>query len=248
MLRSWLRDLGQWKCKRAQEIVQCLQNAQHQTFQTQLELMDTFVTFVHYNEIKEVKPLPEHRGLTELTHLPEEIVDVTKLEIGKVRLELKWNDLTPNWQEAFQTPIIGALKIYFEHDALAPVMEEDIVDSSEILPSRFVLVSKADPCNPHPTDEQLEGAKLKARLVIAGHKDQKAEKYATESPTASLLAHNLLCFLAAQWGFNMFFADISAAFLQGDYLPEGALGTIHSLSRNFSCDNCRREPEWTSSG
>ena len=41
----------------------------------------------------------------------------------------------------------------------------------EILPSRFVLVNKADPKNQQPQDEDLEDAKLKARLVIAGHKD-----------------------------------------------------------------------------
>ena len=62
-------------------------------------------------------------------------------------------------------------------------------------------------------------AKLKARLVIAGHKDQRAGDFETESPTASLLAHNLLCFLAAQWGWRMSFSDIASAFLEGDYLP-----------------------------
>ena len=47
----------------------------------------------------------------------------------------------------------------------------------------------------------------------------RAGEYETESPTASLLAHNLLCFCAAQWSWKVFFSDISAAFLQGDYLP-----------------------------
>eukprot|EP00435_Cladocopium_sp_Y103_P052462 s2050_g16.t1 len=213
--------LGPVEMEEAAEIVQFLQNAQHQTFEVQMNLLDTFNTFVQNNEIRNVKPMQTYQGITELTHLPEDLVDVQKPETGKVRLELKWNDLTPRWQEAFQEPILDALKIYFEHDALAPVMPDEIVDPTEILPSRFVLVNKADPRNPHPTDDQLDGAKLKARLVIAGHKDQKAGEYATESPTASLLAHNLLCFLAAQWHYNMFFADISAAFLQGDYLPEG---------------------------
>ena len=40
------------------------------------------------------------------------------------------------------------------------------------------------------------------------------------APTASLLSHNWLCFWASQHGWRMWFSDISAAFLQGDYLPE----------------------------
>lgn len=49
----------------------------------------------------------------------------------------------------------------------------------------------------------------------------RAGEYETESPTASLLAHSLLCFCAAQWNWKVFFSDIiiSAAFLQRDYLP-----------------------------
>ena len=65
---------------------------------------------------------------------------------------------------------------------------------------------------------QLEGAKLKA--IIAGHRDQRAGEFETEAPTASLLGHNLLCFFATQWSWTMSFADVSAAFLQGDVLPE----------------------------
>ena len=212
--------LGPIELDEVKEVVDYLKESQDQVFHLQLSLMDTFYNFVYYNEVKQVQALPAHVGLTELTHLPEEPVDASKPDTGKVRLELKWNDLTPRWQQAFEEPILDALSIYFEHDALAPVMEEDVVDPSEILPSRFVLVNKSDPRNPHPTDDQLDDAKLKARLVIAGHKDQKAGEYATEAPTASLLAHNLLCFLAAQWHYKMYFADISAAFLQGDYLPE----------------------------
>ena len=34
------------------------------------------------------------------------------------------------------------------------------------------------------------------------------------------MAHNFLCFVAAQYKWRTFFADISAAFLQGNYLPE----------------------------
>lgn len=185
-----------------------------------MEAAELFETFVSTSDVVSPEPLKATRGITELTCLPEEVTDVDRPETGKVRLELKWSDLTPRWQKAFMQPILDALQIYFSHDALAPVMPEDIVDKTEILPSRFVLVNKSDPRNPHPKDEDLKGAKLKARLVIAGHRDQRAGDYETEAPTATLLAHNVLAFLAAQWQWLLYFADISAAFLQGDYLPD----------------------------
>lgn len=91
-----------------------------------------------------------------------------------------------------------ALRIYFHHDALQPVTPDEVVEASETLPSRFVLVNKTDPRNVHPTDADLRNAKLKARLVIASHKDQKAGEFETEAPTASVLARNVLCFLVVQ--------------------------------------------------
>ena len=110
-----------------------------------------------------------------------------------------------------------------------------MVDRTEVLPSRFVLVNKSDPRNIHPDDKALEGASLKARLVIAGHRDVRAGEYETESPTASLLAHNLLCFCAAQWSWKVFFSDISAAFLQGDYLAGRDGGSLSRLPRITPC-------------
>ena len=186
---------------------------------TQTEVAEAFYNFVNAAVIKPPEPHREYRGLTELTHEPLQAEDAPKPETGKLRLELKWMDLSANWQQAFEEPIIEAIKIYFKHEAIAPVTEDEIVDVTEILPSRFVLVNKSDPRNVHPNDEQLKDAKLKARWIIAGHRDQRAGDFETEAPTASLLGHNLLCFFATQWNWAMSFADVSAAFLQGDLLP-----------------------------
>ena len=212
--------LGPLDLPEVQEVVDYVLESGHEMREVQGELQDAFYTFVNFSDLPNPKPLPDFSGITKLTNLPEEELDVKKPETGKVRLELKWNDLTPLWQKAFEQPIIEALEVYFKHDALAPVMHDEKVATEEILPSRFVLVNKSDPRNPHPADQDLPEAKLKARLVIAGHRDLRAGDFETESPTASLLAHNLLAFLAAQWQWKMFFADISAAFLQGDYLPD----------------------------
>ena len=154
-------------------------------------------------------------------------------ETGKLRLELKWSDLSTLWQKAFEEPILEAIKIYFTHDAIRPVTEDEVVDRTEILPSRFVLVNKSDPRNVHPSDDQLKEAKLKACWIIAGHRDQRAGEYETESPTASLLGHNLLCMLATQWEWKMMFADVSAAFLQGDVLYTGRTSSLCSVSEEL---------------
>ena len=197
-----------------------LESEQHA--QMMMNVLGYFEAFATTTALPPPAPPSSQGGLLELVELDSNALqDVDKPETGKVRLELQWNQLSPAWQAAFEQPIIAALEIYFEHDALEPVMPEDPVHESEILPSKFVLVNKSDPKNAHPADADLEEAKLKARLVIAGHRDQRAGDYATEAPTATLLAHNFICFVAAQYQSKMYFADISAAFLQGDYLPEG---------------------------
>lgn len=60
-------------------------------------------------------------------------------------------------------------------------------------------MNKADPRKMEPTDADLVGAKLKGRWVLAGHLDRQAGEFETEAPTASLLAHNLICWFAAQF-------------------------------------------------
>ena len=213
--------LGPLEMPEVNEVVEHISDSQQQMLEIQKEFQEVFFNYINYSELPCPSPKSTHHGLRELIETPEEehVEDVLKPETGKVRLELRWNDLSEAWQKAFEKPILEALEVYFKHDALSPVMEDEVIAHEELLPSRFVLVNKSDPRNTHPSDEAIADAVLKARLVIAGHRDQRAGDFETESPTASLLAHNVLCFLAAQWKWIMAFSDISAAFLQGDYLP-----------------------------
>ncbi|CAE7712200.1 RE1 [Symbiodinium sp. CCMP2592] len=66
---------------------------------------------------------------------------------------------------------------------------------------------------------QLTEAELKARWIFGGHKDPDAGLYPTSSPTASVLGHNLLNFVAVQKGWTVHYEDVSSAFLQGKDLP-----------------------------
>ena len=176
-------------------------------------------TFAVHRQVPPPLPHEPSRGADELG-VEASTSPVKALPTGKVRLELKWNKLTAAWQTAFEAPICDALDVYFKHDAVGPVAFDEDISDYQVLPSRFVLVNKADPRKMEPTDADLVGAKLKGRWVLAGHLDRQAGEFETEAPTASLLAHNLICWFAAQFQWEMRYGDISAAFLQGEYLPD----------------------------
>lgn len=181
-------------------------------FMVQTDVADLMGNFPVMKRLVKPQPMRPHQCYIETQ------ADIQDLPTGKVRLELKWGSLSPAWKSAFEEPIKDALDVYFKYDAVAPVMVEENIDHGNILPSRFVLVNKSEPRNVSPLDEQLEDARLKARWVVSGHRDKEAGMWETEAPTASLVAHNLLCFFAAQFGWTMFFGDITDAFLQGENL------------------------------
>ena len=103
-------------------------------------------------------------------------------------------------------------KVYFDHQALQGVPQGQWVEPRRILPSRMVLTNKGG--------KELKDAKLKARWVSGGHRDPDAGQYPTSSPTVSLVGHNLLNFVAVQRGWTVAYEDVSAAFLQGQQLPD----------------------------
>ena len=136
---------------------------------------------------------------------------VTEVVTGKARVEYKWSSLDENWKRAYAEPLKKAFKVYLDHDGIKGVPTGTVIDPARILGSRFVLTNKGD--------ATLEGADLRARWIIGGHRDPDAGLYATSSPTASMLGHNLLNFVAVQNKWVIHFEDVSAAFLQGKQLP-----------------------------
>ena len=133
---------------------------------------------------------------------------VTEVVTGKARVEYKWSSLDDNWKRAYAEPLKKAFKVYLDHDdGIKGVPSGTVIDPARILGSRFVLTNKGD--------ATLEGADLRARWIIGGHRDPDAGLYATSSPTASTLGHNLLNFVAVQNKWVIHFEDVSAASLQG---------------------------------
>ena len=135
-----------------------------------------------------------------------------QLVTGKLRVEMRWQDLSEEWQAAFHDPLLKAVQIYFDYKALGGVKKDQVVDPRKILPSRFVLTNKGG--------KELLEALLKARWVLGGHRDEEVGKYPTMAPTASLLGHNLLNFIAVRKDWVIYYEDVSSAFLQGKPLPD----------------------------
>ena len=142
----------------------------------------------------------------------DQLLDETKLLTGKMRLEYQWNQLHEEWKKAYVEPIKKAYKVYLEHDAVEGVPEGQWIEPRRILPSRLVLTNKGE--------KNLAGAELKARWIFGGHRDPDAGQYLTSSPTVSLIGHNLLNAIAVQKKWVICYEDVSAAFLQGQKLPE----------------------------
>ena len=134
-----------------------------------------------------------------------------QLVTGKARLEYNWGQLGPSWKTAFREPLIKAVRVYFDHEAVQGVPAHKVIDAQRILSSRFVLTNKAE--------ATLEKAVLKARWVLGGHKDPDIGRFPTLAPTASVLAHNLINVVATQMGWPVQYEDVTAAFLQGHRLP-----------------------------
>ena len=135
-----------------------------------------------------------------------------QLVTGKLRVEMRWQDLDEDWRQAFHDPLLKAVQIYFDYNALGGVEKDQVVDPRKILPSRFVLTNKGG--------KKLVEALLKARWVLGGHRDEAVGRYPTMAPTSSLLGHNLLNFIAVQNDWVVHYEDVASAFLQGKPLPE----------------------------
>jgi hypothetical protein len=140
-----------------------------------------------------------------------------KIITGKERLEYRWSQLDDAWKAAYKEPLIKAVRVYFEHNAISGVPKDAVVDPRKILTSRFVLTNKGE--------ENLDKAELKGRWVLGGHRDSELGKYPTMAPTASLLGHNLLNFVAVQKGWEVNYEDVSAAFCRG----RGCLKSVWSM-------------------
>ena len=61
---------------------------------------------------------------------------------GKLRVEYQWQKLSEEWRKAYEGPLVKAVKVYFDHQAIDGVPKDIIVDPRKILGSRFVLTNK----------------------------------------------------------------------------------------------------------
>eukprot|EP00439_Symbiodinium_sp_Y106_P020942 s312_g2.t1 len=148
-------------------------------------------TMGHWTLWSSPSPQAEVKELLEVSAkvIAEDHQGITEVTTGKARIEYRWSGLDDEWRRAYVEPLKKAVGVYLEHSGIKGVPLGQMVD-----PSR-------------------------ARWIFGGHKDPDAGLYPTSSPTASVLGHNLLNFVAVQKGWTVHYEDVSAAFLQGKDLP-----------------------------
>ena len=105
--------------------------------------------------------------------------------------------------------MIKQLKGHFDYAAVEGVRQEVNVASDKVLLSRLLCTNK---------DALSGGWSAKARWIGGGHRDKHGFATVTSSPTAALLGHQVILFLAALLHWPLVLFDVTAAFLQGDEL------------------------------
>ena len=93
---------------------------------------------------------------------------------------------------------------------VAKVPVQEAVDQASVLPGRMVLTKKAK------VDVSSD---FRARWRGGCHRDPRAGEYESYSPTALMVGHVMVHFLAVTLRLTLFVYDVSPAFLQGEDLP-----------------------------
>ena len=98
-------------------------------------------------------------------------------------------------------------------DAVSVIDADKIPENAEIVTTRWVHTDKNAIARSSGKKVPLQA---KSRLVVQGHKETGV--FRSDSPTASLLAFNLVCSVAASKHWKLFAGDAPNAYLQGDPL------------------------------
>ena len=67
-----------------------------------------------------------------------------KLVTGKLRVEYQWRSLNEEWRKAYEKPLIKAVKVYFDHDAIQGVSKDVVTTEDLELPVRADQQGRGD--------------------------------------------------------------------------------------------------------
>ena len=87
-----------------------------------------------------------------------------------------------------------------------------MIPPEKALPPRFVLTNKRR--------TELRGGSAQGSLGASRASGQGGRSTCHRSPHSKPCVHNMICFLSAQLKWKMRYADISTAFLQGEFLDD----------------------------
>ena len=139
---------------------------------------------------------------------PEELAQVASAS-KRARSEVQIKDLTSKERKLFDEAKQAELTCWLQTNALRPILRRQL-NPDQILKSRWVLTWKSVPVEDNP-----EGRKAKARLVVLGFQDPRLTEVARDAPTLTKEGrHAILQAIASyQWTLTSF--DIKTAFLRG---------------------------------
>ena len=140
--------------------------------------------------------------------------------------ELDYKKMTGEVKQLFEDAILKEWQGWLEKDVAEVISPKDArrVPKHLQIPSRLLLIDKHEVLR---TPEQPDLAiAAKARLVILGNLQRGLHKVRTDAPTASDIGSNLVCQHSATWKASIHKADISQAFLSGDYFPDRRLYVV----------------------
>lgn len=142
--------------------------------------------------------------------------------------EISLKDLNPDDREKFQASMQKEWDSWTKFQAvevLSPEQVQQLPDDTPIIGTRWVhadknskprLMAKALQKRAKKTDDQIKREfpfQAKSRLVVQGHQEDR-QAIRTDSPTASLLAFNLVCAIAVINRWFILACDASTAYLQ----------------------------------
>ena len=131
----------------------------------------------------------------------------------RARKEINLKSLTQTDRVKFDESMAKEWKNWLLFDAVSVIDADKIPENAEIVTTRWVHTDKNAIARSSGKKVPLQA---KSRLFVQGHKETGV--FRSDSPTASLLAFNLVCSVAASMHWKLFAGDAPNAYLQGDPL------------------------------
>ena len=125
----------------------------------------------------------------------------------KRKLEVSERSLTHEERERFKPAKAKEVKSYIQHEIVEALPKNFKIPPERMVKMRWLLTWK-------PCEEEADGRRPKARLVILGFLDPDLTTQETHSPTLTRTTRQLMLQVAATYGMKLEKGDVAAAVLR----------------------------------